>query len=111
MFGRIWLTATVASLACAGRASAITSTITQADGETPSRTVTVTLPPGFSPNIDNTLGLCSAFQEASVTCPAESQMGNASATISAFGLVRMLSGPVYFGGPGSAPGPSPLIVV
>ena len=131
MFGRICVAATATALVCAGPASAayapqfsisvspatpssaaaITSTITQADGETPSKTVTVVLPPGFTPSGYNTLGVCSTFEEAAGTCPAASQMGNASATIVAFGLVRMLSGPVYFGGPAATPGSFRLIAV
>jgi hypothetical protein len=94
----------------AGTAAAITSTITQADGETPSKTVTVTLPPGFTPNLDNKLGACNSFQEAAGTCPPESQMGQASATVSAFGSPYDFSGPVYFGGPASTPGSFRLIV-
>ncbi len=85
--------------ATADTAAAITSTVTQAVGETPSKTVTVTLPTGFTPNAGSKLGVCSADLEAALACPAESKMGSASATVSAFGLTPTLSGPVYFGGP------------
>jgi methionine-rich copper-binding protein CopC len=85
--------------------AAISSTVTQAAGETPSKTVTVTLPPGFTANTGNQLAPCPA-----TPCPAASQMGNASATVDVFGLTRMLSGPVYFGGPAGAPGSFRLIV-
>src|SRR4051794_33225328 len=90
--------------------AAITSTVTQAAGETPSKTVTVTLPPGFTANTGNQLAPCSAVQQAAGPCPAASQMGQASATVDVFGLTRMLSGPVYFGGPGDTPGSFRLIV-
>src|SRR4051794_17882957 len=85
--------------------AAISSTVTEAAGETPSKTVTVTLPPGFTANTGNQLAACPA-----TPCPAESQMGQASATVDVFGLTRMLSGPVYFGGPAGAPGSFALIV-
>src|SRR4051812_16781931 len=85
--------------ATANTAASITSTVTQAIGETASKTVTVTLPPGFTPNPGNKLGVCSADLEAALACPPESKMGSASATVSAFGLTPTLSGPVFFGGP------------
>src|SRR4051794_6387774 len=85
--------------ATADTAAAITSTVTQALGETASKTVTVTLPPGFTPNAGSKLGVCPADLEAALACPAESRMGSASATVSAFGLTPTLSGPVFFGGP------------
>src|SRR4051794_15146478 len=94
------------SPATANSASAITSTITQADGETASKTVTVSLPPGFTPNLGNKLAACGMFDEAAGTCPAGSQMGQASATV----LGLPFSGPVFFGGPAPAPGRSGLFV-
>src|SRR3954447_22236947 len=94
------------SPATANSASAITSTITQADGETASKTVTVSLPPGFTPNLGNKLAACGMFDEAAGTCPAGSQMGQASATV----LGLPFSGPVFFGGPAATPGSFRLIV-
>src|SRR3954452_12474020 len=91
----------------ANTAAAITSTITQADGETPSKTVTVSLPAGFTPNLDNKLAACPA---APTGCPPASQMGDASATVSAFGMSFPFSGPVYFGGPASTPGSFKLVL-
>jgi methionine-rich copper-binding protein CopC len=90
--------------------AAITSTVTQAAGETPSKTVTVTLPPGFTANTGNQLSPCTAIQQATGPCPAASQMGQASTTVDVFGMPRMLSGPVYFGGPADTPGSFRLIV-
>lgn len=83
-------------------AAAIDSTITQAADETPSRTVTVSLPPGFTPNVGQKLGICGLDQEAALACPAGSQMGQADASVVAFGSTYALSGPVYFGGPVTA---------
>ena len=78
----------------ANTASTITSTVTQAAGETPTKTATITLPPGFTPNSGNTLATCTAAQEATLACPAESQMGSLAASV----LGLNLSGPVFFGG-------------
>src|SRR3954451_12275708 len=74
--------------------STISSTVTQAAGETPTKTATITLPPGFTPNPGNTLATCTAAQEATLACPAESQMGSLAASV----LGLNLTGPVYFGG-------------
>jgi hypothetical protein len=72
----------------------ITSTVTQAAGETPTKTATITLPSGFTPNPGNTLATCTPAQEATLTCPAESQMGSLTASV----LGLNLTGPVFFGG-------------
>src|SRR3954449_11970156 len=74
--------------------STISSTVTQAAGETPTKTATITLPPGFTPNPGNTLSTCTAAQEATLACPAESQMGSLAASV----LGLNLTGPVFFGG-------------
>jgi hypothetical protein len=84
--------------ATAGAAPALTSTITQAAGETPHRTVTVTLPPGFGPNLQTTLVPCPADAQLSGACPESSRMGSATAAIDAFGLTNTLTGPVFYGG-------------
>jgi hypothetical protein len=111
---RIALLATGAALAIAAPASAayapqfsfrldpstantpatISSTVTQAAGETPTKTATITLPSGFTPNPTNALATCTAAQELTIACPAESQMGSLTAAV----LGLNLSGPVYFGG-------------
>src|SRR3954470_20463522 len=72
----------------------ISSTVMQAAGETPTKTATITLPAGFTPTSGNPLATCRAAQEATLTCPAQSQMG--SLTASVLGLT--LAGPVFFGG-------------
>ena len=79
----------------------ITSVITQASGETASKTVIVTFPRGFAPNFGGTAKVCSSAQESADTpsCPADSQLGQASATAEVLGLPQQLEGNVYFGGP------------
>src|SRR4051794_2654471 len=74
--------------------STISSTVTQAAGETPTKTATITLPPGFTPNPGNTLSTCTAAQEATLACPAESQMGSLAASV--LGLTP--PAPVFSGG-------------
>jgi hypothetical protein len=79
----------------------VTSVITQASGETASKTVIVTFPKGFQPNFGGTATKCPPDQENADTphCPPESQLGTASATAEVLGLPQPLTGNVYFGGP------------
>src|SRR3954447_13276969 len=79
----------------------ITSTVTQASGETASKTVIVTFPRGFEPNFGGTAAKCPPDQENSDPphCPPESQLGTANATAEVVGLPQKLEGAVYFGGP------------
>lgn len=58
---------------------AITSTITQASGETATRSVTLVFPAGFESNLDVRLTPCTAEQEAAEACPEESRIGSAQA--------------------------------
>src|SRR3954464_13150356 len=79
----------------------ITSVITQASGETASKTVVVTFPKGFQPNFGGTAAKCPPDQENADTphCPPESQLGTAEATAEVVGPPQQLVGNVYFGGP------------
>src|SRR3954453_21934711 len=79
----------------------ITSVITQASGETASKTVVVTFPKGFQPNFGGTAAKCPPDQENADPphCPPESQLGTAEATAEVLGLPQPLTGNVYFGGP------------
>ena len=79
----------------------ITSVITQASGETASKTVIVTFPKGFQPNFGGTAAKCPPDQENADPphCPPESQLGTAEATAEVVGLPQPLTGNVYFGGP------------
>src|ERR1700760_4349201 len=78
----------------------VTSKITQASGETASKTVVVTFPKGFQPNFGGTATKCPPDQENADTphCPPESQLGTANATAEVLGVPQQLTGNVYFGG-------------
>ena len=79
----------------------ITSVITQASGETASKTVIVTFPKGFQPNFGGTAAKCPPDQENAdpPSCPDNSKLGTAEATAEVLGLPQPLTGNVYFGGP------------
>jgi hypothetical protein len=77
--------------------AAITTTVSQATGETASKTVKVSFPSGFSVN-NPTIGTCSESQQAARACPADSRIGDASATASVVVVPVDLSGGVYYGG-------------
>jgi hypothetical protein len=78
---------------------AITSTVTQAGGETPSKTVRVSFPAGFTaPNPPVMVDICTAEQEQARSCPEGSQIGKASATASVVALPVQLTGTVHYGG-------------
>ena len=78
---------------------AITSTITQAGGETPSKTVRVSFPAGFTaPNPPVMVEVCTAQQEQARACPEGSQIGKANATASVIALPVALTGTVHYGG-------------
>ncbi|MFL5893938.1 MAG: hypothetical protein ACJ76Z_02345 [Thermoleophilaceae bacterium] len=76
--------------------AALTTTVTQASGETASKTVHVAFPSGFSPNRAN-ITPCTPAQEQQDQCPPESQIGDASANTQ----LGSLGGPVYFETDGS----------
>src|SRR4051812_42343347 len=79
---------------------AVTSTITQASGETASKTVKVSFPGGFAlPPEPVSVGGCTADQEAQRACPEDSKIGAAHATASVLGLPVQLDGGVYYGVP------------
>jgi hypothetical protein len=84
-----------------GQPVAITSVLTQAPGETPSKTVKVSFPPGFLVNAGTKAKICtpSPDPEDPLRCPKDTQIGTAKATASSFGLTPELDGFVYFGGP------------
>src|SRR5437588_5133393 len=72
--------------------AAITSTVTQASGETANKTVKVMFPAGFNGNSDAKVTPCTQQQEESDACPPASQVGNATAQTQ----LGSLSGPVYY---------------
>jgi hypothetical protein len=80
-------------------AAAITTTVTQAAGESASKTVMLSFPSGFTvPLKQPDLTVCSPDQEQARACPDGSRMGDASATASVLGLPVALTGNVHFGG-------------
>jgi hypothetical protein len=87
--------------ATGGKPVAITSVLTQAPGQTPGKTVTVSFPPGFTVNAGTTAKICTPDPdpERPLRCPADTQIGTAKAIASAFGLAPEFDGFVYFGGP------------
>ena len=92
------------------KAPAVTSTITQASGETASRTVKVTFPKGFEANFGAKPSICSPAQEQELNCPPESQIGTGEAVASVLGLPQELKGTVHYGGPAGT-GKFKLIVI
>lgn len=74
---------------------AITTRITQAPGESATRSVRLTFPDGFGVNAPS-VGSCSAQAEAQRACPADSKIGDAEATASG---VRV-SGPIHISSEG-----------
>jgi len=81
-----------------GAKASIASTITQAAGETASKTVAVSFPSGFTINSTARIDVCSPEQQAARACPEGTRIGSAAATASVLGLPVELAGNVYFGG-------------
>lgn len=75
---------------------AITSTITQASGESATRSVRLVFPAGFETNLDAQIASCTAEQEAAEACPEASRIGSAEAASSGVPL----SGPIAFSAEG-----------
>src|SRR5438105_5138721 len=84
-----------------GKPVAITSVLPQAAGETPSKTVTVSFPPGFLVNAGTKAQICQPDPDpdALLRCPPQTQIGTAAADVDSFGLSPHFDGFVYFGGP------------
>ncbi|HEX8104671.1 MAG TPA: hypothetical protein VF533_18785 [Solirubrobacteraceae bacterium] len=77
------------------RPTALTSTITQASGETPIKRVVLTLPPGFGPVLGSRFESCSDQQKSARTCPEGSRLGTANAQTQ----LGAFAGNVYYGQP------------
>lgn len=78
---------------------AVTSTVTQATGETPNKTVKVAFPAGFTAPFGGvTVSTCSADQEQARACPDTAKVGAAHATASVIAIPVQLDGSVYYGG-------------
>jgi hypothetical protein len=82
----------------AGKPPAITSVITQKQGETASKTVRVSFPVGFGPQLGAKVASCQPAAEADRACPPETQLGSAHATASVLGAPAQLDGTVHLAG-------------
>src|SRR4051794_31158798 len=76
----------------ASRPPAITSVVSQAAGQTASKTVRVSFPVGFGPQLGAKVVSCQTADEANQACPPETQLGTAKADATVLGL------PVHFDG-------------
>src|SRR4051794_35094038 len=82
----------------AGKPPAITSVVSQQAGETPSKTVKVSFPIGFGPQLGAKVGSCSPADEANQACPPDTQLGTAKANATVLGLPAEFSGTVHLAG-------------
>ena len=78
---------------------AVTSVITQAAGETASKTVKVSFPAGFALPQESTITPCTDQQEQARACPDSSKIGAAHATAPVLALPVQLDGTVNYGEP------------
>jgi len=76
-----------------GANTALTSTVTQAGGETPSKKVVLTLPAAFGPASGTILTPCKDEEKAARRCPESSRMG----TVLAQTMAGTFSGTVNYG--------------
>src|SRR3954465_9559378 len=88
--------------ATAGAPPAITSVVTQAAGETPSKTVTVSFPVGFGPQLGAKVASCQQADEDRRACPPDTQLGTAHADASVLGLPAAFDGTVHLAGVAAA---------
>lgn len=84
--------------ATANAPPAITSIVTQQGGETPSKTVTVSFPVGFGPQLGAKVNSCQPADEDRRACPPDTQLGTAHADVSVFGLPGAFDGTVHLAG-------------
>ena len=77
-----------------GAAPALTTTVSQKSGETPSKTVVVHFPSAFGTQLGVSLTPCTSAQEQAKSCPAASKMGTAFAQTP----LGAFKGGVYYGG-------------
>src|SRR4051794_9122352 len=84
--------------ATASKPPAITSVVTQQAGETPSKTVKVSFPVGFSPQLGAKVDSCQPADEDNGSCPPSTQLGTAHADASVLGLPAAFDGTVHLAG-------------
>jgi hypothetical protein len=86
--------------ATAATPPAITSVVSQQSGETASKTVRVSFPNGFSPQLGAKVTSCQQADEDRQACPPETQLGTAHADAIFLGLPATFDGPVHLAGIG-----------
>src|SRR3954452_5249526 len=84
--------------ATAGAPPAITSVVTQQNGETASKTVTVAFPVGFGPPLGAKATPRQPADEQNRSCPPDTQLGTAHADASVLGLPAAFDGTVNLAG-------------
>ena len=84
--------------ATASKPPAITSVVTQQSGETPSKTVRVSFPVGFSPQLGAKVDSCQPSDEDNGSCPPGTQLGTAHADAAVLGLPAAFDGTVHLAG-------------
>jgi len=77
---------------------AITSVVSQQSGETASKTVRVSFPVGFGPQLGAKVATCQQADEDRQACPPESQLGTAHADAVVLGLPAAFDGTVHLAG-------------
>src|SRR3954463_15641137 len=82
----------------ASRPPAITSIVSQAAGETASKTVRVSFPVGFGPQLGAKGVSCQPGDQATQPCPPETQLGTAKADATVLGLPAHFDGTVHLAG-------------
>src|SRR3954471_16075139 len=82
----------------AGKPPAITSVVSQQAGETASKTVKVSFPVGFGPQLGAKVNSCSSADEANQACPPDTQLGTAKASATVLGLPAEFTGTVHLAG-------------
>src|SRR3954453_13393457 len=84
--------------ATASKPPAITSVVTQQGGETPSKTVKVSFPVGFGPQLGAKVDTCRPADEDGGSCPPATQLGTAHADATVLGLPAAFDGTVHLAG-------------
>jgi hypothetical protein len=82
----------------AAKAPAITSIVSQRAGETASKTVRVSFPVGFGPQLGAKVNSCQPADEANQACPPDTQLGTAKASATVLGLPAEFVGTVHLAG-------------
>jgi hypothetical protein len=84
--------------ATASKPPAITSVVTQQSGETPSKTVKVSFPVGFGPQLGAKVDSCQPADEDNGSCPPSTQLGTAHADATVLAVPAAFDGTVNLAG-------------